>query len=103
MGTNYYHQRRCLACGHISETHIGKKSGGWRFLLRASNGLRSWGEWLARLRSDGKIIDEYERTVSLDRFVEIVVESKEEESHIGHGMGAFKDEEGFELVDADFR
>jgi hypothetical protein len=76
MGTNYYVRppqgsAHCKHCGHDQEIHLGKSSGGWRFLHRAYRDPRiapgdvEWpvidrASWM-ELLDLGPIFDEYGR------------------------------------------
>lgn len=78
MGTNYYTKKRCAHCGSaIKEEmlHIGKSSGGWKFLFAAypNMGLTSWKAWRMYL-SDGDvhIEDEYGVPETFSGFVRLV-------------------------------
>jgi hypothetical protein len=82
MGTNYYAPARpdCDCCGRGYEPlHIGKSSGGWKFLFAPypDLGLTSWKAWKSYLESTSSIIeDEYGQTVTLAELIELV-ESKQ--------------------------
>lgn len=79
MGTNYYaHLDACPTCGKGEEMHIGKSSGGWRFMFHIypERGINSWASWQAKLRlSRAPIKDEYGKTHTLEDFHRLV-ESK---------------------------
>ena len=67
MGTNYYfieERDKCSCCGRSDEkeTHIGKSSYGWHFILRVypNHHLNNYADWKTYLTSTcGRIIDEY--------------------------------------------
>ena len=81
MGTNYYHiepPEVCHTCKHdhgSETTHIGKSSAGWQFHFHGTGEIRSYSAWLAKIRSVGRIVDEYGRVTALDDF-EALVEGK---------------------------
>lgn len=66
MGTNYYVQTppcpsACAHCSDQEQLHLGKSSGGWRFLFRADPDWprqQAFARWLARAAA-GRIEDEY--------------------------------------------
>lgn len=75
MGTNYYWESApCACCGHVRRLHIGKKSGGWRFIFNVhpAHGLTTVASWRERLEKtkdgDGRILDEYDKMVTWDYF-----------------------------------
>ena len=75
MGTNYYvRKNHCECCGRSDrEYHIGKSSYGWAFTFQGYPWmhLTSWQQWKEFLK-DQDIVNEYEDTVSYDKFVEMV-------------------------------
>lgn len=82
MGTNYYWKVKKAPLEPERKIHIGKSSGGWSFTFQgyrdaAATGdpkddIVSWADWKARLTESGTIVDEYERTVPLAEFIELV-------------------------------
>ncbi len=77
MGTNYYwHHNECDCCGRRDVWHIGKSSGilqtitewrdedPWHFVI-----VGTWEDWKARLRSGGRIVDEYGAEENVDEFI----------------------------------
>lgn len=90
MGTNYYAVRNRPTTQE--PIHIGKSSWGWRFLFQAHND--TWDEppvvwntyeqvtdWLKKYTVDTQefvIMDEYDRIVSFDDFIEMVKDKQSE-------------------------
>lgn len=79
MGTNYYvgTEEPCEECHGTGkrEQHIGKSSGGWKFLFNPFR--KSFAEWSAFLQSrKDKIRDEYGRLVPFQEFVGFVAEKQ---------------------------
>jgi hypothetical protein len=73
MGTNYYHERElCDKCHNSEREHIGKSSAGWTFTFHATETIRSFADWKARLSEGGRIVDEYGDEISLPDFVQMV-------------------------------
>lgn len=71
MGTNYY--AKTSVHGVPIELHIGKSSGGWKFLFAEYDNLRSWSEWRAFLDRPGvEITDEYRSPMNYADLVQIV-------------------------------
>jgi len=77
MGTNYFHQKK--KCENLISTgykkHIGKSSFGWQFLFRGyrDEDLVSYEKWIKELENpDKEIVDEYNETISLEAFKEMV-------------------------------
>lgn len=91
MGTNYYVVRNGPTVQ--DPIHIGKCSAGWLFLFQSHHDTwydppvvwESWPkvkEWLKRNTVDSSnyvIIDEYDRVMGYDDFVEMVEERQEDE------------------------
>ncbi len=98
MGTNYYAQIDCCkTCGKPGEElHIGKSSGGWRFLFRiytdhedGTDAPRSVEDWRALLdSSDVRIRNEYGESVSLEQFWDMVKRKQDLKS------GGYADSDG---------
>lgn len=82
MGTNYYLVDTCSHCGHETQFHIGKSSGGWVFAVHIypDKGLKTWADWKEFLK-DKSIEDEYGIYVELNRLIEIVENRKSHTSH----------------------
>lgn len=93
MGTNYYlhiyegDPTPCETCGHcererITEIHIGKSSGGWRFLFQGypsgifedgDDPVHSLADWVREFeKGDREIRDEYGDLITLEEFLEWV-------------------------------
>ena len=76
MGTNFYVKEGhcCPTCGTPSEVHhIGKSSGGWRFVFRGYRefDLTSAKAWLSHL-VDRTIVDEYGKHWDMTDFVDLI-------------------------------
>lgn len=85
MGTNYYlkipQSETCDHCGRADRydtLHVGKSSGGWKFLFDTEYGkFKSFKDWREVLEKyPNCLFDEYEKKVSLEEFYKIV-ESKQ--------------------------
>lgn len=73
MGTNYYHEiELCDKCHNSEREHIGKSSAGWTFTFHATDAIRSWKDWQAKLANGGRIVDEYGREHSLEDLQQLV-------------------------------
>lgn len=74
MGTNYYHEiELCDKCHNTESVHIGFSAVGWTFMFQATETIRSWKDWQARLgQANGRIVDEYGREFSLAEFAAMV-------------------------------
>lgn len=88
MGTNYYvdETRPCPNCDreHICQTHIGKASGGWKFLFSSDGDfeLTSFDNF-RKFLEDKEIRDEYDEPVTHKEFWEIVrIKQKESNDHL---------------------
>lgn len=80
MGTNYYLVDRCKRCGRSDRTHIGKQSGGWRFLLHTYEDLTGWISWREhinnmRLHHGHRLENEYGEQVTLQLLDRLVNDS----------------------------
>jgi hypothetical protein len=91
MGTNFYHESgdltaRCTKCGQLCDdcntrVHIGKSSAGWTFSFHATETIKSYADWLRVLSSDGRIVDDCGRVVSLDEFKAMIAEKATAPKH----------------------
>jgi hypothetical protein len=101
MGTNYYHVKTCLCCGHEERVHIGKSSFGWTFALRVFRGvvpdepmIPDWEVWKAHLRTftNWHVEDEYGDPIDTEDFFKIVEDRKgytlEERPVVLHSPGS---------------
>jgi len=87
MGTNYYLiKNKCESCNRHEKIHIGKRSSGWKFsfhgLVDNIPHIISWEDWKREIENSGMerpIIDEYEKTFSVEEFFLIVENTKNEE------------------------
>lgn len=87
MGTNYYLAKNKPTCANA--LHIGKSSGGWRFLFSYHdkydidwkmigethlNSFEKWKEYLEKSVESGEysIVNEYDEIVSVDDFIKLV-------------------------------
>jgi len=111
MGTNYYwrhEERHCHACGgeikpKTVDTHIGKSSGGWRFLFHApKDGPESWRAWRDKLASGGVIVSEYGYDVPIGEFERIVEKQTGERKQSDRHEGYFEDAEGYVFSRGEF-
>ena len=57
------------------EVHIGKRAGGWAFMLHTFSTMSTWEDWRAVIESrpDWHIVDEYGREVHLDEMHDTVM------------------------------
>lgn len=135
MSTNYYLRAQCPHCKQKLDgeegPHIGKSSGGWRFILRIyPRGIpdgtlendrasfraachdpgvtppTSWAEWLPLLEQFG-VIDEYERGVHLSDFIKTVTDGTlyqraELRMHTGEGIIQGPEGSTYDLYPRDF-
>lgn len=105
MGTNFYIKEPTG-----DKIHIGKSSGGWRFIFRGYEGLKTWSDWKKKLEGSEDIFDEYGDQVSYDSFVKMVEESTSGKSHYQYLMENWRcclsteweDNEGFSFTSLDF-
>ena len=117
MGTNYYAVRNRPTT--YNPIHIGKSSIGWMFLFQTQN--ETWNDppvvwntfnqlkdWLKKYTVDSKeyvIIDEYDKIVSFDDFVELV-ENKQNDEHCRGNPDNFsyhtKNVDGYRFTDEEF-
>lgn len=88
MGTNYtWRHAECRCCERYEELHIGKSSGGWEFMFRGhrelegdpTQNIESWADWKQRIRSEGRVIDEYGTPMPTEEFIQMV------EKHLSPG------------------
>jgi hypothetical protein len=114
MGTNYYTRKKCECCGNVSEDndlHIGKSSGGWKFLFAPypNEGLTSWRAWRTYLaNSEAPIFDEYGEQHSFAALIALV-ESKQKPENLDadtadatqYGPTPRADRHRYETADAD--
>jgi hypothetical protein len=108
MGTNYYlRSKKCEHCGSSgTDLHVGKQSGGWKFLWRAHHDmslqLNTGKDWLMYLlQSKAQLVDEYGQTLNKLNFIAEVFAQQKQKSHLG-GHENFVDQDNFELCSCDF-
>ena len=114
MGTNYYTVGEAKTCGEsgavkdvVEALHVGKSSGGWRFLFRGhtDEGLLTAKAWWAYLETR-KIVDEYGSSVNFDELKRLVAakqfEKMPDEKYMSNGYLSFTDSDGFGFVTSDF-
>jgi hypothetical protein len=108
MGTNYYyHLNECPTCHRKEILHIGKSSGGWKFNFQSEKGIKSWKEWKEFIKNNtGKIIDEYDKELSLDELESWIAQKQQNifnKSHLDYyPEDGFLDEEGYIFSINDF-
>lgn len=121
MGTNYYLPKACPnPCDHCSEEglHIGKRSAGWTFGFQAypDESLMSWEAWKERIRTAGKVVDEYGDEFTPEEFESLVLETLDPwgprrltprhrdalTTHSGYDDRRFYDAEGWDFWIGDF-
>lgn len=89
MGTNYYLVKNRPSVDN--GLHIGKSSAGWRFLFhrpfdwewdKPLNTFEQWRDCLKETTESGThvIMDEYDRIISYDEFIELVERKQKEDS-----------------------
>jgi hypothetical protein len=94
VGTNYYVSAPACAkaCEHCTATerlHLGKSSGGWRFLFYAEPDWprdEAFAHWVRRALS-GPIADEYGRDVSLAELMEMIDAKADGIDHLNRPPG----------------
>lgn len=102
MGTNYYIREPikgvCEYCGGTNgyeELHIGKSSGGWKFLFNPQ--MNSFKDVQTILeKSPDKIFDEYGRKIRLYNFYKLV-EIKQSFKKRPNDWEYYTDEDGYEF------
>ena len=101
MGTNYFlHRNKCDKCGRYDEVHIGKSSGGWRFVFHyIPNAFEKVTDWMQAM-ADGQIFDEYGRLVSFNEFW-TTVDIKQKELR-QCGLQGFRDIDNYDFLEGDF-
>lgn len=96
MGTNYY-----ANTVDGQNLHIGKRSGGWRFLFRGHKtqtlNIASWEDWKVLLRS-GFASVEY---MDAEEFIRMV-EEWEPNGRVSWLPGSWTDPEGFQFYGGEF-
>ena len=76
MGCNYFYQYQ-LENGRCKNLHIGKKSAGWEFSFRGYENIKSFNDWKEFFKEKkGLIFNEYDQLVDIQKFLEMVEESK---------------------------
>ena len=104
MGTNYY--IRIPHNKHIEEKHIGKSSGGWKFLLRIypNENLYTLDDWIPKLQQY-RIFNEYEEEVTYKKMISIIHYKEDKKillSHCDYGMGAICGGDAWDLYGSSF-
>ena len=114
MSTNYYFERACGDCGHITRYHIGKSSGGWCFGLHVGTevqplevelevrqkykpvtvDIRDWHDWQRAIAKGAefgwRIVDEYGRVLTVEEMAVIVTDRSWPRSPDAHSLFDFE-------------
>jgi hypothetical protein len=82
MGTNYYlHKDYCPCCGHPKvEVHLGKSSGGWKFLFNKTRQVYNY-ETFCNFLKTGTIYDEYGNVRSEDYLLDLIQSKQLDQEH----------------------
>ena len=121
MGTNYYlvpSEELIKKLSHSKEMetilkrnfrfHIGKCSGGWKFLFEESEDFSSFKDYknfIEKEKDTCVIKNEYDEEVSPEEFFEIVEKKQGEKSHNipeFAGCGYYQDDEGYDFMEGEF-
>ena len=119
MGTNFYVDLDvCSACHRGQDRiHIGKRSGGWKFLWQGFQGafgpvkkaIKTREEWYQLLSDPASyIIDEYNTPYSFTEFKDMVTQWDAMPSNLMRhssehpSIDSWRDAEGFEFLAGDF-
>lgn len=98
MSTNFYFIEE-----NGERLHIGKRSGGWKFLFAGHKETGSFVEWLLYLNSHrGLIQDEYGKLHTLEDFLHVVEDLHNNRSHIEQDSCAKVDALGHEFLFVNF-
>ena len=114
MGTNYYAVRNRPTTSE--PVHIGKCSIGWMFNFQAHN--EKWNDppivwntynqvidWLRKYTVESQefvILDEYDRIISLDDFIEMVQEKQKSDKDNPDNFSYSRNVDGYRFSDGDF-
>ena len=112
MGTNYYLVRKEPTL--IEPLHIGKRSGGWKFLFHDVSywdtdwnvELHTYQDWISYLEKaiveddEAVILNEYEERVYFREFIDIV-QNAQRENNPNDFINA-KNVDGYRFMDGDF-
>lgn len=72
MGTNYYlRYNYCPNCGRYEEKHLGKSSGGWRFLFQINEEVHNFEEFKTFI-TKGEIYDSYEKPCTAEELLKLI-------------------------------
>jgi hypothetical protein len=102
VGTHYFvHLDKCKKCGRYTEVHIGKSSGGCRFLFQfVPNRFEKIPDWM-EATADNDIYDEYEHKLTFTEFW-TMIDIKQKESR-QCGLQGFRDVDGYDFLEGDFQ
>ena len=106
MGCNYYiydKSKKCKCCGRgEEEIHIGKSSGGWKFLFNYNGGkYYADVDGLKKFLKNKTIYSEDNERVSKKIFWEMVEEKQKEEKH-HYADGYVFRLDGYDFLDSNF-
>lgn len=98
MGTNYYlHSDFCPCCGKPrKETHLGKLSMGWKFLIHKTNKVFDYNS-LCNFIETGIIKDEYGDEWVAQDFIDLVNSHQDDKNHTD-----CENINGYDFLECDF-
>jgi len=111
MGTNYcLRYDLCNCCNRYNEIHIGKNSYGWKFVFQVDeeNELVTYDRWADFLKLEvergSKIVDEYNKEISLKDFIGIVEDKQKDIKNKDHGdyTDNYIDVRGYNFCEGEF-
>lgn len=104
MGTNYYLRYNiCKCCGRFNQYHIGKDSGGWKFLFHIDSAHKNIDDWLENMRSSRyEIYDEYDNRISYHDFIFMIRSKQKEKSRVIEYPKSFTTDEKYDYSKGEF-
>ena len=97
LGTNHYIKQETY--DKREPEHIGKSSYGWQYNFQATTKIRSYKDWMERLKHK-TIINEYGEELTLEEFKELIDFKRHGKSHAEYmeNKDCYKDEEGYNFL-----
>ena len=108
MGTNFYLHKNC--CNHCNrpehKIHLGKSSGGWRFLLHIEKLDWFYTDWetckVEIMKPENEVFDEYSIKQNKEEFIKFTEGKKDLTKHEDQEYASYQYDEFTDHTEGDF-